>query len=182
MASVSFTQTKDGITAKLNAMVSKSQNCAAFLTNVIYPMYVEAQQERWMTENSSETGAWVPLSTKPIKPWWISKKQDDGESLIQAYETGGYAAAKRILYKGFPGGGNALGIAKGKLSDNVIGKNGVGSGLNRIVTPNSMTLAIDDSLIPYAKYYARIRPVMFFGDATIEKMKAAIGTYLMGKQ
>jgi hypothetical protein len=157
VATVTFEETDNKISARLNAMIGKAKNPTAFLRKTIYPMYQEAQMQRWQSENSSETGRW------------------DG------YKDPKYAAYKKIKYAGFPGGGGAIGIATGQLSEVAMGRRGMGSGLNRIIETTGMTISIDDGVIPYAKYFARTRPIMAFGRPTILKIKSAIGDYLMAR-
>lgn len=153
MATVTFKTTSNKIEATLQSMVSKAKNPIPFLRRVIYPMYQQAQLNRWQTENSSETGQWMPLNTK-------------------------YSEDKKRRYAGFPGGGNAIMIATGKLSKAAFGQT---SDLKRVITTSGMILTIDDGSIPYAKYAALKRPFMTFGGNTIGMFQDAIRKWMLNK-
>ena len=152
MATVTMKTTENRIQAKLTSMVSKARDPRAFLNTVIFDIYKQAQLNRWMTENESETGRWKKLKT----------------DYYQAY--------KKRKYRSFPGAGEKLMIAKGNLVDAAVGK----KYLKKVVTTKGMILSIDDSSLPYAKYAAAIRPVMEFGPKTIEIMRKSISAYLLG--
>ena len=174
--SVQFDVTKSKIVARLQSYVTRGRDARALLNGPILQIYKNAQYERFKTENSSETGQWKPLSTKPIKPWWI-KNQEDRADEVNAWESGGYAAAKRYIYKDFPGGGEKIMVGTGKLEAGLTGD--IGSGFKKIVTSRSLVISLDDSTVPYAKYAALERTFMSFGAITIDKMKAAIRDYMV---
>lgn len=132
-------------------MINRAKDPRAFLNTVILNMYANAQLQRWQSENSSETGQWTQLNQK-------------------------YAKYKKKRFASFPGAGNALMIATGKLS---MAASLRGPGYKKLVSVNSLEVSIDDTVIPYAKYAAVKRPIMQFGGATIESMKTVLGKYLM---
>lgn len=154
MATVTFKTTENRIAASLIGMINRAKDPRAFLRNVMYPMYVEAQKQRWVTENQSETGQWRSITSEA------------------------YRKRKERKYASFRGAGRVLMIATGRLSDVATGR----YGLKRVITTSGMILSIDDEVVPYAKYVASIRPIMAFGEDTRFKMKTKINQYLMGKK
>ncbi len=174
--SVQFDSTKSRIIARLQSYKEKARDARALLNGPILQVYKNAQYQRFQTENSSETGQWKPLSTKPIKPWWI-KNSEDRAGEVAAWESGGYEAAKRFIYKDFPGGGSKMMIGTGRLFKGLTGD--VASGFKKVVTSKSLVISLDDGIVPYAKYAALERPFMSFGNSTIEKIQEIIRKYMV---
>lgn len=86
----------NAILGRLQKKVNRAKNPAAFLRNVAYPMYQRFQRQRWMTQNASEGDKWKPLNPR-------------------------YAKSKLRRYADFPGGGQRMMIATGRLFASVIG-------------------------------------------------------------
>ncbi len=175
--SVKFEATESRIIGRLQSYIHKARDARALLNGPILQVYKNAQLKRFETENTSETGQWKPLSTKPLKPWWISNKEDRSAE-VEAWESGGYAAAKRFIYKDYPGSGEKLMIGTGKTYKGLTGD--VSSGFKKVVTTRSLVISLDDATVPYAKYAALERPFMSFGTDTIEKIQEMIREYMMG--
>lgn len=165
-------KTSDGIGQALNAFIQRGKTVQAYLNRKAYRQYQTAQKERWQSENTSETGQWAPLSTKPFFAYW--EKGPDGK--FGTYYAGGYEEQKKYLYAEFPGGGNALMIATGKLSQAAMGR---GDGKLKVITNTTMTVGIDDSAIPYGKWAAEARPFMHFGPTTIQKITGDLARWLI---
>ena len=157
MATVSFKTTEDRIQSRLNDMIAKGRDASAILNTTIMDMYFQAQVIRWQTENSSEGAQWANYASK------------------------NYAIYKQKKYASFPEGGRRKMIATGHLIKVATGQLGMGGALKKVVTPNRLTVSIDDGETPYAKYVAKDRPIMAFGTDTRTMMRLAIGKYMMGK-
>jgi len=135
----------------MNQMLSRDMS--AFFERRIYPMYQQAQKNRWMTENVSEGTQWRELNPSYVK-------------------------YKKTKYAAYPGKGTKKIIATGKLVSVATGES---SGLNKIITPKQFRVAIDLGKVPYAKHVASEFPIMEFGPNTKSKMKKAIAAYIKGK-
>lgn len=140
---------QDKITQDLKAMVSRANAVSSFLNRNIFQMYQKAQIERFQTENASETGQWQSLNSKYLK-------------------------RKKKKYASFPGGGNAVMIATGKLKDAATGR----ANFTKLVTNTSFTISIDLGSIPYAVYPGKMRPYMEFSDATENSWSQAITDFI----
>lgn len=171
MASVSFDDQENAITARLNSYILKAKDARALLNGPILSVYQNAQIQRFQTENASETGQWEPLSTKPLFYYWGTDPD------LKGYFAGGYAEWKKRKYAGYPGGGEKIMIATGALSEAAIGR---GAGFRKVVTTRSLMVSVDDETIPYAKYAAMHRPFMNFGGNTINQMKDMIKDFMLG--
>ncbi len=143
--------THDGISEKLKTMLTRANGVSTFLQRVILPEYYKAQEERWETENASEGETWTA-----IKP--------------------GYAAYKKRKFASFPGGGEKLLIATGKLAFAATGR--TPSDGYKLITNDSFVVGINDEAIPYGKYVAETRPIMKFSDDTVNSWKDQIARYI----
>ena len=153
----SLTQKNDPVKKMAQAMTKMlGSDLSGFLDRNVFPIYKQAQLNRWMTENQSETGQWRDLSPEYLK-------------------------YKKKKFAAYPGSGTKKIIAKDRLRSAAAGET---SGLNKIVTPSGMTLAIDLGALPYARYVADGThgltgfDIMKFGDATIDTMRQAVIRYV----
>lgn len=144
---------QDQISKYQSSLLDRMNSIQGFFNRNIFRMYQQKQLNRWESQNVSETGEWETLT-----------------------ET--YANRKRKKFAGYPGGGTKLMIATGKLYETTTGRSG--KGLNKMVTNRSMTIAIDDGYIPYAKFAAERRPIMEFNESSIEDMRQALIDYIKG--
>jgi hypothetical protein len=172
MAKARLVKTSDGIEREINAFLERGSTIQAYLNKVVYPQYKKAQAARFQSENSTEGATWAPLSTKPYFAWW--EKGPNGK--FGTYYAGGYAEHKKYLYADYPGGGNNLMIATGKLSQ---AARGVGDGTLKVISGNTMTVGVDESIIPYAGYAAEARPFMEFGRDTTDMILDGVANWLM---
>lgn len=147
---------QDQIGDRLKQMAANAKDGRAFLQRVIYPMYQEAQAERWMTENRSEGEQWAPLDPT-------------------------YADEKREVFAGYAGGGRKMLIATGSLATAVIyqprkaiTKTTMVVGVDTSVTNPYSGFAVGD----YAQHVADVRPFMRFGTKTKDKMRQAFRRYI----
>lgn len=132
---------EDNITNNLKAMVNRANSVSSYLNRNLFRQYQKMQIKRFETENQSETGQWQPIT--PV-----------------------YAARKRKNAKkhGWPGGGNVIMIASGKLKDGATAKD---SALyTKMVTNTSFTISVNTATIPYAMYPGKQRPYMEFSSET----------------
>lgn len=150
--STGISVTKDGIKQALNKMLKRSNQLAAYMQRVILPQYYRAQEQRWITENTSEGAAWHPILPS-------------------------YAAWKRRKYASAPGSGQKLMVATSRLSFAATGRSP--SDGYKLITDTAFVVGINDEAIPYAKHVAKERPIMEFSDATINKWKNQIYGYVI---
>lgn len=146
-----FTQVENRIAESLDAMVSRGRSVASYLNRVLYEKYKKAQIRRWETRNSSEGGTWKAL-TKP------------------------YAERKKKMFAAYPGAGNRLMVATGRLAAAATGEDT--GGIYKIVTNSGIEIGINLSSLPYAKYPGALRPFMEFADETVDKWKRGIRAYI----
>jgi len=114
--------TSSGASMKLETMLDRGRAMQSFLDRNIYRIYQNAQRDRWMTENSSQSGngqKWEPLDSA-------------------------YATRKRRIYASYEGGGTKMLVATGKLYKAVVGP---GQGQRKIVTNSKLYIS---TTVPYA--------------------------------
>lgn len=147
----SFEKTEDKVTKKLEGLLDRSKSLSSYLNRNFYQQYKNLQRNRWMTENASEGQQWEPVTPE-------------------------YAQYKIKKYSGYPGGGQKLMIRTGVLAAAAQGD----YGSFKLTEERSITVGIDDSIIPYAKYAAKKRPFMKFSDASIAAMREGVIDFLKG--
>lgn len=118
---ITYKKIEADVTAKLRGMAQRASAVRGFMIRNIYPMYQNAQRERWMTENTSEFSRWEKLD--PI-----------------------YAARKRKEFAEYEGGGTKMLIATGKLFHSVIGP---GEGFRMVATNTGLTIATSIEYAPF---------------------------------
>jgi len=155
MASGGLSELQDGIGQRLAGLVSRGRSASAYFNRTLLQEFKDKQNERWQTENASQTGKWAPLS--PL-----------------------YARQKKKRFAGFPGGGNALMVATGRLAQ---GAQGINSGYYyKTVTDRSFIFGVNLGALPYAKYPGVRRPFMSFSEDTISAWRRGVGDYIMKGQ
>lgn len=165
MVKAEITKVKDNVTDKLNGMIDRSKSMQSFLVRNIYPVYKNMQMERWQTEGGSQGMPWESLSSI-------------------------YAKRKKKLYGSYPGGGEKMMIATGRLFGAVYGP---GSGMpdgeqfHRMVsTNNSITITLDANQVAskkkagteYFKYANKNRAFMKFSQESIGEMRTMLKEYI----
>lgn len=144
-----------GITKRLEQMIVRGKEKKAFLERVVYPSYIRAQKQRWMSEGAADgvgrLKAWVPLNEK-------------------------YRVMKLRRFAAYPGRGTKMLIATNRLFQGVVGS---GPGHFKAVTEDRIVIGVD---IPYAKFVNAKRPFMVFSDKFMHSLKKKYGQYLMGKR
>lgn len=150
MANAYFEVTKDGITAEIRAMIQRGRSPSSYMQRITYPKYINAQIQRWQSENTTQGPKWEALSPA-------------------------YAKRKKRKFATYPGAGNVLMVATGRLADASQGrKNAL-----KMITDRQMRVGVDVGALPYAVYPGLIRPFMEFSDATIQKWVDGIARYVM---
>lgn len=123
---------------------------SSYLNRYLYPKYQQVQIDRWKTENQSQTGQWKALTSK-------------------------YKKQKAKKFAAYPGAGQALMIATGRLASAAQGRN---NGL-KIVTDRSITVGVDGGALSYAKYPGAVRPYMEFSENQITEWVDGIARFVM---
>lgn len=149
--SASLSVTKDGIRKSLEDSLSRVNTISSFLQRVIYPQYQQTQIDRWESENSSQGQTWMPL-----------------ESTYKKY--------KQKKFESYPGHGDALMIATGKLVNAAIGRSG---DAYKEITNEYFVVGINDGAIPYGKWAAERRPIMAFSTEQRKQWTDQIGAWIM---
>lgn len=143
------------IADRLTGLATRAKSLRAFLNTEIIDIYKKAQAERWITENVSEGTKWEAISA-------LYKKQ------------------KLTRFKKFPGQGTKTMIATNVLVNATTGK--TSGGFLKTVTDRTLTIKINATKVPYAKYASDVRPTMEFGRKTVKKMRTAIKDYIKGSR
>lgn len=148
-----ITKLQNSIESKLNSMMSRAGKMSGYLNAVVFPKYQQAQIQRWQTEGSSEDIPWPALNTE-------------------------YKKQKIKKFGSFPGGGQAMMIATGRLASGAMGRDS--TYFTKFVTEGGIEVSMNTSTLPYAAYPAVNRPYMRFSDATINDMISGMWNYLNG--
>lgn len=158
MAEVKLQKLHDRITKSLDEKVTRAKSAEAFLRLKIFPIYQKAQNERFMSGNTTEGAAWPAISST-------------------------YASYKQKRYKGYPYGGSKVNIATSTLFYGVaINPDRVITSSSMVISPSTRenNPETGKSLTSYAKYANAERPFMKFGSDTTGDIKRAIRRWMLG--
>ena len=147
----------DQVSDRLDDLLKKAKASEAFLQRDAYPVYVEAQKKRFITENASETGKWGALNLT-------------------------YAEWKRKNFSDYVGGGTKIGIRSGRLVSSILGEM-FGSGKSEDGTKEHYKYIKGSTMIvgtatPYAKHFDDTRPLMKFRPEFINEIKERYYSYI----
>lgn len=175
MASASLKKVESNIQNRLSALVKRAKLGRGALTRVIYPMYQNAQRNRWMTENTSEGSKWAELTPK-----YKSYKLRRYGGGARYNWVGGRGESRPWVLSGaswpnYPGSGTKMMIATNRLFNSVTGD----------TLDDHKVLFTDESMeirttVDYSSDANSKRNFTTFGDATISKMKSAYFGYVKG--
>lgn len=145
--------TSDGIRKRLDQLLEKANFVDGFLDRVVYPEYQNYQRQRWMDENSNQTGKWDKLSAA-----YSARKQIMYGGGPKHEWVGGYPMPWRVsgTWPSYEGAGTKMLIATGRLFHSVIGDGPdhfkqVSGGKIRIGTTVEYAPYVDD-VRNYSKY------------------------------
>lgn len=147
--SIGLTLSPNGIQKRLNKMLDQGL-IAGWLNRVAYPMIIEAQRQRWASQNATEGGSWRPLNPS-------------------------YAIRKLKKFADYPGGGRHMLVATSRLVNSVTGDEKTEH--YKVVTNNRLEVG---TIVPYAKYVDEDRNFTTLGDQTIQALKASLAAYVSG--
>jgi len=123
------------VKSRLEKMTQKVRSPKAFIQMTLYPKYLEHQMLRWASENY---GQWKPLNPD-------------------------YERMKKKKFASFPGAGNKMMIARGRLYKAVLGQNNFHA---KIITDSSLSVGVNftgkGEPMEYAKFANELRPFMKF--------------------
>lgn len=140
---------EDGVGKYLDALISRTGSKRTFIQRVIYPMYQDAQQQRWKSENRTEGTAWADINSE-------------------------YKFNKPRLFASYPGAGRLMMVATGKLFYSVRGpgrgfiadsSEGI-SNHRKVIGDGYMEIY---TTLPYAADAGSKRPFMTFSQDTIQE-------------
>jgi len=133
---------------RLLELKSRVKNVKAILNRVVYPMYIEAQLERFKTEGESEQMRWKPLTKR-------------------------YQEYKLKKFAKYPYKGRRMGVATGRLLKSLVDKR---SGEHyKIVREQSLTVG---TRVSYAKYFDDKRTISKWRPEFIKTIKKTVLEYL----
>lgn len=153
----------DAITDKLQSLVDSFSKSSAFFSAYVYPMYIEAQKERWSTNNSGDKfagGEWAPIKTEQQRKY------------------------KEKKYKNYPGGGLQMLVRTSKLYASIVDPNDTNH--QAIFGDNTMTI---NTTIKYAGYVDQgthwqkgmvARPFSQFSDSFNQSILDSFNSYVAG--
>lgn len=148
MAGAKIETLMNGIQDQLEKMLDRSRSMQSYLNRVVYSQYQNAQRKRWITEGASEGSQWQSLNPK-------------------------YAEIKKVRFAAFPGAGNKMLIATGRLQKSVIGP---GEDHRKIATDRDLTVSWTT---PYAVYVSEVRPFETLGDKTMSDIYEGAAKFIM---
>lgn len=142
---------EDNITKSLRAMATRANSVSSYLNRNLFRQYQKAQIQRWETQGASEMGKWEELSSI-------------------------YAKRKKKKYAGFPGGGQVIMQATGRLASGATGRDS--AYFYKLVTNVSFTIGINLGALPYAIYPGKMRPFMEFSQTTEDEWSQGITEFI----
>jgi hypothetical protein len=135
MARGSFIKTRDDIAKDLEAIAERGASFQSYFNHILYPLYQNAQIERWESQNATQGETWAPIT--PV-----------------------YAKQKKKKFASYPGAGTVLMVATEELYRAARGE---GNSL-KMADDTMLRVSIDLDALPYAKYPGVMRPFMLFSD------------------
>lgn len=138
---------------RLLDMMKAGKDFKALLNRNIYPIYQNAQRERWISENTTQGKQWEKLDEN-------------------------YQRTKLRKYASYPGGGRKILIATGRLYASVVGVD-----LNNNSSPDHRKLVeakrmIIKTAVPYAEHVDKLRKFTTFGRDFNDKVRKTIVDYM----
>lgn len=153
-----FSKIRDDSKSLNKNALSLEASIRSWAARIGYPLYINAQKQRWITQNASEGATWKSLSPSYLS--WKTLKQK------QAPEQ--YPGGKRVL------------VLTGSLFNSVTGKDK--SHHKALFLKSGFSVS---STLPYAKHVNEVRPFVGFGDVTNDKIKNSatkfITSHIMGR-
>lgn len=137
----------NGAQKVMRDMLTRERALQSYLNRNVVEQYRNIQRKRWMTQGDSEGSPWRDLD--PV-----------------------YAARKKRIYSGYPGGGTKMLIATNRLITGVIGP---GGDFRKVTTPRSITIG---TVTPYAKYVDEDRTFTRFSTNSLREIYTGIGQFL----
>ena len=154
---VKLKKLEDKVSESLKSLMARGKSGKAFIQAYAYPKYLEHQMLRWASQN---WGSWPALNPK-------------------------YAEYKKRKFANYPGQGERMMIATGKLYQSVIGENKKYH--VRIITENELIVGINlggKNELEYARFANELRPFMDFKTSQdksfIKDLKEKYTNYLRG--
>lgn len=138
----------NAIINRLEKKVRRAKNPQAFLRNIAYPMYQRFQRQRWITENVSEGDQWKRLNPR-------------------------YAKSKRKVFASYPGAGQKMMIATGRLFASVIGPS---KDHRRLIRGSKMIIS---TAVEYAEDANKERPFFPLSDRSMGAIHNAFKKWVM---
>jgi hypothetical protein len=162
MTKVKLIVVDDQIQEQINKMITRGANAQPFLKRVVYPIYMNAQRARWMTENRSQGKKWKPLNTEyaayklkrygggPRYEWIGGSNKKNAEKKERPWKLVG-------TWPTYKGAGKKTMIATGALVDSVTGED---KKYHRSIVRKSEIIVA--TTLDYAASAAEERPFMDF--------------------
>ncbi len=162
------------VTDQLQKISKRSDDGRAFLTRIAYPLYQDAQRERWMTENQSQGSGW-----KPLNPRYAAYKLRRYGGGTKYRWIGGRGDGRPWRPAGnwpsYPGGGRKMMIATGELVASVTGDKLTYH--KRVITTRSMIIS---TTLDYAEDANSKRNFTDFNDRFWRTLMDKYKAYIQG--
>jgi len=162
--SISLKMVKNSFEKYRSQLLEPERKVAAFFQSTLYPMYQEAQFQRWKTEGASEG-----MEFKEAQDKWIKRKERQKEKDSDKYPGG----SKRLVYTGA-----LAGSAVGPISGSEFSNRGQ-KWHRKTITPKSMVVA---TTAPYAQHVVdwmgEDKSFMKFSRETMGQFKSALQTFM----
>lgn len=150
MATGSVKITRNDVEMIYSKLLDLSRIPLAASARDLIPMYINAQVKRWESENSTETGQWIPLDAQ-------------------------YARYKTTRFASYPEAGERMLVATGDLLKAVTLQGGDRNQGVYLPEPGRFHVQI---ISDYASYVDEKRSFSDFGDETIQAMANKVMEYL----
>lgn len=147
--SMKATILENGIESQLAGMLNRANLVRGWLNRVAYPRLVKMQRMRWMTEGASEGESWEPLKEKT-------------------------KLSKLKRFADYPGAGQKMLIATGKLIAGITGDNPADH--YKLVTDTRIEMGTS---VSYAKFVNEARNIVDISEETASELTEDLKQYLV---
>lgn len=147
----------EGMRKYFEGLISRARLIDGWLNRIAYPELLNTQRKRWQTEGASEGQTWQPISAS-------------------------YATSKSKRFADYPGAGQKLLIATGRLAYSMTLTSSLHDSKSKdgdhfkLVRQNKLEMG---SFVPYAKYVNDERDITTIGHDTQQRLVRSLSDYLL---
>lgn len=165
---------QDDISKHLAGMVTRANTVSSYLNRNVLRQYFKAQQERWETQNASQTGRWPDLTAKYLKQ---KKRMQAGSAAAGQFKRLSAKPPKFSLAS--VGALDTVMVLTDRLRKGATGQDS--AYYLKDITNTKFEVSINTSALPYAVYPGRQRPFMEFTDETEQRWRDGIMAFITGE-